>query len=300
MDADQNPSPVTPRITVVTPSFNQGKFLEQTIRSVLDQDYPNLEYIICDGGSTDQSVDIIKKYEDRLAWWCTGRDNGQTDAINKGLARATGELFTYINSDDILYAGSLMAAARAFRQGHPWITGWATYLEPDGGEWPQLPEPYQRRIDWFHCNPISQQGTFWAAQFNRELGWFREDMHFGFDYEFWMRLIFKGGAMPHVLRKCMGGYRLHDSSKTTTQYEKFRVEFKSLRADYWTCLTPAEQADARRKRRRWEAEQHRLSGWQAMKAGDVEKARMHAKEAFRCSRLTPRNWQLLYCALRGW
>jgi glycosyltransferase involved in cell wall biosynthesis len=288
-----------PRITVVTPSYNQGRYLDQTIRSVLDQGYPNLEYIICDGGSTDDSVDVIKRYESRLAWWSSAKDKGQTDALNKGFSRATGELYTYINSDDTLYPGSLMAAARAFAEGKQWITGWAMFLEPDGGEWPQLPEAWQRRIDWFHCNPISQQGTFWSAKFTRELGGFREDMHFGFDYEFWMRIIFKAGVMPHLLRKCMGGYRLHEASKTMSQYEKFRVEFRQLRAAYWNCLTPEEQDLARSKRRRWESEQHRLQAWTAIKAGDIETAREEAREAFRKNRLSVDSWKLMYCVLRG-
>ncbi len=288
-----------PRITVVTPSYNQGRYLEQTIRSVLDQGYPNLEYIICDGGSTDDSIEVIKAYENRLAWWSSGKDKGQTDAINKGFSRATGELFTYINSDDMLSPGSLMAAANAFCAGREWITGWAMYMEPDGGEWPQLPEPYHRRIDWFHCNPISQQGTFWAARLTRELGPFREDMHFGFDYEFWMRIIFKANLMPHMLRRCMGGYRLHEASKTMSQYEKFRVEFKALRADYWKYLSVTEQETARHKRQRWEAEQHRLGGWRAINSGDVPAAREHARQAFRRSRLSPESWRLMYFALRG-
>jgi glycosyltransferase involved in cell wall biosynthesis len=288
-----------PRITVVTPSYNQGRYLDQTIRSVLDQAYPNLEYIICDGGSTDDSVDVIKRYEHRLAWWSSGKDKGQTDAINKGLDRATGELYTYINSDDTLFPGSLMAAARAYAEGKEWITGWAMFLEADGGEWPQLPEAYMRRIDWFHCNPISQQGTFWAARLTKELGGFREDMHFGFDYEFWMRIIFKAKVMPHLIRKCMGGYRLHEASKTVSQYEKFRVEFKRLRSDYWHYLSPEEQLQAKEKRQKWEAAQLRLSAWNSMKQGNIPAAREQAREALRKNRLSVDSWKLMYCALRG-
>jgi glycosyltransferase involved in cell wall biosynthesis len=288
-----------PRITVVTPSYNQGRYLEQTIRSVLDQGYGNLEYIICDGGSTDDSVDVIKKYETRLAWWSTGKDRGQTDAINKGLSRATGDLVTFINSDDILYPGSLATASRAFAEGHEWITGWAMFLEADGGEWPQLPEAYKRRFDWFYCNPISQQGTFWAGRLTRELGKFREDMHFGFDYEFWMRMIFKGNMMPHLIRRCMGGYRLHEASKTVSQYEKFKVEFKAVREEYWSFLTAEEQASVIRKRKRKDAELSRTMGWKAMREGDLVAAREHARKLFKSDRFSVEAWRLMYCAMRG-
>ena len=96
-----------PRISIVTASYNQGKFIEETIRSVLDQDYPNLEYIIIDGGSKDESVDVIRRYEKQLAYWVSEKDKGAADAIAKGFARATGEIFAYLNSDDLYLAGSL-------------------------------------------------------------------------------------------------------------------------------------------------------------------------------------------------
>src|SRR5439155_11304713 len=103
-----------PRVTVVTPSYNQGQFVEETIRSVLLQGYPNLEYVVVDGGSTDESVEIIRKYEPWLAYWVSERDQGQTHAINKGLARATGEVFAYLNSDDLFVPGALTAIGEAY------------------------------------------------------------------------------------------------------------------------------------------------------------------------------------------
>ncbi len=103
-----------PKISIITPSYNQGCFLKNTIMSILDQGYPNLEYIICDGGSTDNSVDIIKKYENKITFWCSEKDNGQTDAINKGMKKATGDIVGWINSDDVLLPGSLFQIANFF------------------------------------------------------------------------------------------------------------------------------------------------------------------------------------------
>jgi glycosyltransferase involved in cell wall biosynthesis len=106
-------SPVLPRISVITPSFNQGQFLEETIESVLRQGYPNLEYIIIDGGSTDSSVETIRRYEKNLAFWVSEPDKGQTEAINKGLRRATGEIVTWLNSDDLNFSDTLASTAPA-------------------------------------------------------------------------------------------------------------------------------------------------------------------------------------------
>ena len=145
------------------------------------------------------------------------------------------------------------------------------------------------RVDWFISNPLCQQGTFWSARLTRELGPFREDMHYAFDYEFWMRLIFVANLRPIVLRRCMGAYRLHESSKTMLQWDKFEVEFAEVRAEYLKYLSPSELKNMRDRRRRYEMRQHREKGWEALKASDgprhvIMPAKRFAVRGFRWSR----------------
>jgi glycosyltransferase involved in cell wall biosynthesis len=288
-----------PRITVVTPSFNQGKYLEQTLRSVLDQGYPNLEYIVVDGGSTDDSVEIIKRYADRLAWWVTEKDCGQSDAINKGFARATGDVFGFINSDDYLYPGALDAVAKSWQDGARWVIGWVMMLEADGGELPQLPERMASPSDWFVRNPVPQQATFWAARFWKDVGQFREDLHYSFDYEYWLRLRFRAKAEPTLIHRCLGSYRLHESSKTVSQWERFEPDLERARAEYLPLLPASQRREAAKKRRHKESERHRMLAWQALKKAEVPEARKHAFETLRRAKLAAESWRLMYCALRG-
>jgi glycosyltransferase involved in cell wall biosynthesis len=288
-----------PRITVVTPSFNQGKYLEQTLRSVLDQGYPNLEYIVVDGGSTDDSVEIIQRYADRLAWWVSEKDRGQSDAINKGFARATGDVFGFINSDDYLYPGALDAVAKAWQGGARWVIGWVMMLEADGGELPQLPERMASPSDWFVRNPVPQQATFWAARFWKDVGQFREDLHYSFDYEYWLRLRFRAKAEPKLIHRCLGSYRLHESSKTVSQWERFEPDLERARAEYLPLLPARQRREAAKKRRRKESEQHRMLAWQALKKAEVPAARKHAFETLRRAMLAAESWRLMYCAMRG-
>src|SRR5436190_573079 len=124
---------MAPKLSIVTPSLNQGAFIERTIRSVLDQGYPNLEYVIVDGGSTDETVEIIRRYEDQLAWWVSEPDQGQTDAINKGIERTSGEIVAYINSDDYYLPGAFERAVEAFEgTDRSWIAGASLDLDEQG------------------------------------------------------------------------------------------------------------------------------------------------------------------------
>ena len=289
-----------PKISIVTPSFNQGKYLDETIRSVLDQGYPNLEYIIIDGGSTDDSVDIIKRYASRLACWVSEKDKGQTDALNKGVARCTGEIFGYINSDDLLLPGSLERVARAWREeGAQWIVGWSKYLDIDGGDWPYVVRPVGRKIDWFLHNPIPQQSSFWATRFFREIGNFRQDMHYCFDYEYWMRLRFQAEARPYAVRKCLSVFRLHEQSKTVALQEKFAGDFKLVRDEYKKYLTPLQRLSWWRAKRGEDAERSRDIAWSALHRKDIKAARKQALTAMGEQPLSAQSWKVLICSLRG-
>lgn len=288
-----------PRISIVTPSFNQGPYLETTIRSILDQGYPNLEYIIVDGGSTDESVDVIKRHQNQLAWWVSEKDRGQSHAINKGFERATGDVYCYINSDDTLKPGALAAVAEAWQQGHEFITGWVVLLEPDGGEWPQLPFGRSTNPEWLIWNPLCQQATYWAARFTKQLGGFREDLHYCFDYEFWMRLWFAGHAKPHMLKRCMGGYRMHETSKTVAQSDRFEPEFRQVRADYRKYLSPGERKLVDDWFRDRDLKAHRTKAWAALMSQNLDEARLHARSAFRLDRFSVESWKLMYCLFRG-
>jgi glycosyltransferase involved in cell wall biosynthesis len=288
-----------PSISIVTPSFNQGKYLEETIRSVLDQGYENLQYIIIDGGSTDESVDIIKKYQDRLSYWTSERDKGQTDALNKGVARCTGEIFGYINSDDLLMPGSLDRVAQTWEGGARWIVGWSKYLELGGSDWPYMVRHHFRKADWFLDNPIPQQSSFWARAFFDQVGTFRQDLHYCFDYEYWMRLRFQADIRPEGTRKCLSAFRLHGDSKTVTVWTKFEKEFDLIRSEYVKYLSLKDRWQWWRGRRESDASAARKRMWRALHDRDVKSARREAITSMQEQPLSFESWKSLYIALRG-
>jgi glycosyltransferase involved in cell wall biosynthesis len=184
-----------PRITVVTPSYNQSAFLERTLRSVLDQRYPNLQYIVMDGGSQDGSEAIIRRYADQLDYWVSQPDAGQSDAINQGFARADGEIMTWLNSDDVLLPGALHTVGELFvRFPHlQWITGQPANTDPDDHlrRWPIRVAYFQALIrrGWYHGRAlgfIRQEGTFWRRSLWQQIGAQLEvSRRYTMDYALW-------------------------------------------------------------------------------------------------------------------
>jgi len=225
-----------PKVTIVTPSYNQGQYLEMTIRSVLLQGYPNLEFIIIDGGSSDNSIEIILKYEPWLAYWVSEKDQGQSNAINKGFTHATGNIFAYLNSDDFYEPGALQVCALAFGTGHEWIAGQVRCWQKDVGYLPVPVLPGKNITRWFLSCPISQAGCFWSARLHHKTGCFREDLNYALDYEFWLRFLFILKIKPFFIKQSIAIYRLHPHSKTMAHSTAFWAETKDVRAQYQRFL----------------------------------------------------------------
>jgi glycosyltransferase involved in cell wall biosynthesis len=215
-----------PKITVVTPSYNQGRYIEQTIRSVLEQDYPNLEYIIIDGGSTDQSVEIIQRYADRLTYWISEADGGQTEALNKGMRRATGDILCYLNSDDVFLPGALAAVARAFAAGGDWWSGWCIRF---GGvrDGIGFSHNYKSLMGLTRYCGIYQQATFWSRRAYEKTGEFNAKMHYSFDYEYWLRLFIAGYRLKEI-RQPLAAFRYHQEAKTANPQKFYDEDEKML------------------------------------------------------------------------
>lgn len=205
-----------PRVTIVTPSYNQAAFLEEAIRSVLDQGYENLEYIVVDGGSTDGSVEIIERYADRLAWWVSEPDGGQAEALNSAFARSTGELLGWLNSDDTLLPGAVSAAVEAFEHEPDLLLAYgdAIFVDEDGArvgyysaQDADVPGMLRRCFD-----DIVQQGSL----FSREAYDLAGPLHgwFCLDFEFFLKVAMTGPVRR--LDRPLATYRLHPESKSMT------------------------------------------------------------------------------------
>jgi len=208
------------KISIITPSFNQAAFIERTILSVLGQNYPDLEFIIMDGGSTDGTLEILKKYEDRIIWK-SERDGGQSDAINKGLRMATGDIVAYLNSDDTYAPGALQKVADFFAQRPEtkWAYGKCRIIDATDKEIRRPITFYKNLLlkkysyaKLLSENFISQPATFWKRELHDEVGFFNEEENFCMDYEFWLRAGAKhpAGMIPEYL----ANFRYYPDSKS--------------------------------------------------------------------------------------
>jgi len=221
-----------PKISIVTPSYNQAQFLEKTILSILNQNYPNLEYIIIDGVSTDGSVEIIKKYEKYLTFWVSEEDNGQADAINKGFKIATGDFIAWQNSDDVYLPGSFFKVAEKFKKHpNPDIVFGNVYLINENDEILKDMRFVPFNLDhliYYDWN-LSSQGIFWKRELFNRVGYLK-NYNVSFDLDWFIRLG-KQTRKFSFIRSFLGGYRIHSKSKFTLvkNEERNPILFKLLR-----------------------------------------------------------------------
>ena len=249
-----------PRVSIVTPSFNQGDFIEETIRSVLLQGYPNLDYLIVDGGSTDRTVDVVKKYEPWLDYWVSEPDRGQAHAINKGLRCARGDIIAWLNSDDTYEPGAIDAAVRHMLSRQAVIVyGNCQLIDQRGTRGGIVVPPavtYDSLLRFWSvaASTPPQPAIFFRRQILQEVGLLDETLHYVMDYELWMRMARKH-SFSHV-NAVLATYRLHSDSKTVSEGDKFtperyRVSRQYGRDEGFSYLVSFSIAYARYRLLRW-------------------------------------------------
>ena len=225
-----------PKISVVTPSYNQGQFIEETILSVIGQGYPNLEYIIIDGGSTDATVEIIKKYEKHLSYWVTEKDNGQSHALNKGFTKATGDIFCWLNSDDLFLPSTLSYISTLFQDcnSHSIIFGNCIHFN----ELHESVSTYGSNVvkaakihTLENYDYIIQPSTFWTKETWGKVGSLRENLCYAFDWEWFLRAKRLSVSFTSVA-KCFSLYRIHKDHKTSTGGNKRQEEILTIYKEY--------------------------------------------------------------------
>ncbi len=254
-----------PLVSIITPSYNQARYLEATIRSVLEQDYSNIEYIVVDGGSTDGSVEVIEKYADQLAWWVSEPDAGQAEAINKGFARARGEILAWLNSDDVYAPGAVAAAVDALRSAPDAGLLYGDVLSVDETGRPiyrQTFAPYAL-CDLMTFRIISQPGVFMRREALESAGELDTNFHFLLDHHLWLRIA---ACWPlRYLPRTLARARYHAAAKNLAQAERFGEE--AFRLVNWMQDEPALRDAFAAHRRDILAGAHRLDAYYQVEAG---------------------------------
>ena len=232
-----------PRVTVVTPSYNQGRYVEQTIRSVLLQGYPNLEYIVMDGGSTDESVEVIEKYAGHLAHWESEKDRGQSHAINKGFARSTGDVLCWLNSDDFFLPGTLRAVVETLFEGEGAraVVGHCVQVYADGrpphrglGRF----EGLERLLQFWKGYQMHQPSIFWRREVFERVGFLDEGLHMTMDFDYWVRVA-RHFEFKNIDRD-LSCATYHEEAKTGDGFARYLGELRARAPLYWPSpLSPA-------------------------------------------------------------
>ena len=284
------------KISIITPSFNQADYLEQTICSVLDQDYPDLEYLIADGASTDGSVGIIKGYSERLTWWVSEIDAGQADAINKGFSRATGEIITWLNSDDYYLPETLHTVAELFAKNPDAGIIYGDVLSVDGDGNPINVQQFAQYSieDLMQFKIISQPAVFIRRSVLEQAGYLDENYHFLLDHQLWLRVA-QLAPMVYV-PQTLAVARYHDDAKNIAHAERFGAEaFKILD---WMETQPMLRSLLKKNRKKVEAGAHHLDAFYLVEAGKMRAGLTAYRRAFFKHPLTAlKSWKRIVYAV---
>jgi glycosyltransferase involved in cell wall biosynthesis len=286
----------TPLVSIVTPSFNQAAYLEATIQSVLRQDYANIEYLVVDGGSTDWSLEIIRKYSNRLAWWVSERDSGQAEAINKGILRAQGEIVAWLNSDDLYLPGAISWAVQtlADNPGCSFIYGNAVTIDPDGHLLNRLVFEDWGLTDLMAFRIICQPAVFMRRAFLEQSGLLDTKLHYMLDHHLWLRLA-RAAPFQH-LSAFLAAARHHPGAKNVAQAAGFGRE--TLELLEWMKSDPQFSGLLQTQRRKIEAGAYRLNARYLLDSGEAGQAlKWYAKSFASSPKYALHHWHRMLYAL---